>query len=70
MKILILLLALTYPVDWRYEAQICGNIMVNEDQILRAQKQVMREGCMDVRVVNVTDDAFLVYGVKIERAGY
>jgi hypothetical protein len=67
MTFLILLLLLA-PVDWRYEARICGNVVVSEDQVLRARMRVMREGCWDVQVVNVTDGAYLVYGTKIERA--
>lgn len=55
------------PLDWRFEAQICGNIMTDESGILRARLQVWQQGCHDVQVVPVTDGAYLVYGVKVVR---
>lgn len=71
---IILLLALstvpaiaTRPLDWRFEAQICGNYQVDEDGILRARIAVWKQGCRDIQVVPVTDGSYLVYGTKVVR---
>ncbi len=54
-------------LDWRYEARICGNLMVTEEGIPKAAEVVIQEGCSNPIVVDL-DGAFLVYGTKVERA--
>jgi hypothetical protein len=66
----LLLLSSTQAIDWRYEARICGNLMVGESGIQRAARQVRSEGCWDVKVEHLFEDQFLVYGTKVDRASY
>jgi hypothetical protein len=55
-------------VDWNYSAKFCGNRMVYEDAVPRAMMLARREGCTDVKAVYATDNYYVVYGTKVERA--
>jgi hypothetical protein len=66
----LVLLSSTQAIDWRYEARVCGNLMVSESGIQRAVQRVRSEGCWDVRAEHLFEDQFLVYGTKVERASY
>ena len=59
--------ASAHILDWRMEAQICGNIMTSDDEndMIRAERLVRHQGCTEIHVVPVDDGNVLVYGVKI-----
>jgi hypothetical protein len=54
--------------DWRYEARVCGNVMVNEAEVPRAVMLVRRDGCVEAKVERLFDDTYLVYGTKVVRS--
>ena len=64
---ILLLIALSFytPVA---SAKLCGNVVVHDEGKEKAIRQVMREGCDEVRMVELENDYFLVYGVKILRS--
>lgn len=60
--------------DWTRWAEICGNIMTDQQGIEKASYTLYRRGCRDVYAVPVINDdsgnVYLVYGVKIRGAEY
>ena len=67
--ILTLLPSSVPAVDWRYEARICGNVMVDRDSVETAMRQVRMQGCRNPTAVAVAGgDAYVVYGTKVVRS--
>ena len=70
--LLVILIATITPTDrdWNHWAEFCGNTMVADFEIPKAIESVKNQGCSDATVVHITDNYYLVYGVKIVRNEY
>lgn len=56
--------------SWLHWAEFCGNVMVPRVQVPKAIATVQSQGCKEATVTYITDDHYLVYGVKIVRTEY
>jgi hypothetical protein len=67
---LLLLLALILPMmdQPAAVARICGNVVVHDFDKDKAITRVKEQGCQEVRLVELENDYYLVYGIKVLRS--
>lgn len=53
-----------YPVA---VAKLCGNVVVHDSQKEKVIKQVKSQGCSEIQLVELENDYYLVYGVRVLR---
>jgi hypothetical protein len=46
-------------------AKLCGNKVVHDSQKDKIIEQVKKQGCSEVRLVELDDNYYLVYGIRV-----